>query len=113
GEAEGRRGAGRAALHAAALRSGLRDGRDAGRSRARRWRHVRFRLGQTLPPTLREVLRARRRLLLGLSRSLMLEVLRQLQALRLVMRADAAAIDRVGDIGELVVDQPADDLPVL
>ena len=67
GEAKGRRAARRAALHAAPLRSGLRDGRDPGRGRARRRRHVRPRRRQALPPALREVLRARRRQLLGLS----------------------------------------------
>ena len=67
GEAERRRRAGRAALHAAALRSGLRDGRDAGGSRACRWRHVRAWRGQALPSALRQVLRARRRQLFGSS----------------------------------------------
>src|SRR5262245_27483537 len=43
----------------------------------------------------------------------LLEVLRQLQALRLVVRADALAVDLVGDLGEFVVDQSANDLPIL
>ena len=67
GEAEGRGSAGRAPLHAAPLRSSLRDGGHARRGRARRWRHVREGRGQALPRPLRQVLRARRRLLLGLS----------------------------------------------
>ena len=65
-----RKGAARprgAALHAAPLRSCLRDGGDAGRGRARRRRHVRLRRGQALPSALRQVLRARRRIVLGLS----------------------------------------------
>ena len=42
-------------------------GDDAGGGRARRWRHVRTGRGQALPRPLRQVLRARRRLLLGVS----------------------------------------------
>ncbi len=65
GEAKGCRAARGAALHAAPLRSGLRDGGNSGRGRARRRRHVRFRRGQALPSALRQVLRARRGELLG------------------------------------------------
>ena len=64
-EAEGRGRSRRPSLHAAPLRSRLRDGRDAGGGRARRWRHVRAWRGQARPRSLRQVLRARRRLLLG------------------------------------------------
>ena len=42
-------------------------GGDAGGSRARRWRHVRGGRGQALPRPLRQVLRARRRLLFGVT----------------------------------------------
>src|SRR5262245_2137986 len=49
----------------------------------------------------------------GSGQLVLLKVFRQLQALRLVVRADALAIDLVGDLGELVVNQAPDDLPVL
>ena len=75
GEAEGRRASGRAALHAASLRSRLRDGHHSVRGCACRWRHVRAWRGQALPSPLRQVLRARRRQLLGLR---LLEVLGEL-----------------------------------
>jgi hypothetical protein len=43
----------------------------------------------------------------------LLEVLREFQALRLVVRADALAIDLIGNLGEPVVHEAPDDLPVL
>src|SRR5690606_21600889 len=57
-EAQGRGDTGRRALHAAALRDGLRDGANAGRSGPGRWRHVREWRREALPPALRKVLRA-------------------------------------------------------
>src|SRR6185437_698007 len=47
------------------------------------------------------------------AKSALLEVLAELQSLRLVMRADAVAVDLVGDDGELVIDQAPDDLSIL
>src|SRR5262249_39009539 len=41
------------------------------------------------------------------------EMLRYLEALRLVVRADALAVERVGSLQHLLVDKPADDLAVL
>src|SRR5262245_11569170 len=49
----------------------------------------------------------------GSGQLVLLEVFRQLQALRLVVRADALAVDLVGDLGELVVNQAPDDLSIL
>src|SRR5262245_11620777 len=43
----------------------------------------------------------------------LLEVLRQLQALGLVVRTDALAVDLVGNFGELVIDEAPNDLAVL
>ena len=62
---QGRRAADRAALHADRLRSGLRDGATLAEAGRGRWRHVRRRRRQALPPALLEVLRAGRRQLLG------------------------------------------------
>src|SRR5262249_58741609 len=41
------------------------------------------------------------------------EMLRQLEPLRLVVRADALAVERVGSLRHLLVDEPTDDLAVL
>src|SRR5262245_41437969 len=41
------------------------------------------------------------------------EMLRELQALRLVVRADVLAVERVGPRQHLLVDEAADDLPML
>src|SRR6476469_10593445 len=46
-------------------------------------------------------------------RHILFEVLREFQALRLVVRADALAIELIGNFGEPVVDEAPDDLPVL
>src|SRR5262245_66548883 len=46
-------------------------------------------------------------------RPLVPEVLRQLQSLRLVVRADALAVERRGALQHPLIDQPAHDLPVL
>jgi hypothetical protein len=40
-------------------------------------------------------------------------MLRQLQALRLVVRAEVGAVERLRPRQHVLVDQPADDLPVL
>src|SRR6187399_528334 len=45
-------------------------------------------------------------------RRLGLEMLRQFQALRLVVRADALTVQRVGARQHGLIDEPADDLPV-
>src|SRR5258707_14750497 len=49
----------------------------------------------------------------GHARPSRLEMLRQLQPLRLVVGADAGAVERVGPRDHLLVDEAADDLPVL
>ncbi len=64
-QAPGSRAAERGAVHAHSLRRGVRDGADAGRRGARAGRHVRGRRRQAVPSALLEVLRARRRQLLG------------------------------------------------
>src|SRR5262245_18484748 len=43
----------------------------------------------------------------------LLEVLGELQALRLVVRGEVTAVDHLGRRRELLVDEAADDLPVL
>src|SRR5262245_11751667 len=45
--------------------------------------------------------------------SLNFEMLGQLQALRLVVRTDALSVERVGPSEHLLVDEAADDLPML
>src|SRR5262249_61666932 len=49
----------------------------------------------------------------GLQHELRAEMLRQLEPLRLVVRADAFAVERVRPRQHFLVDEPTDDLPVL